>query len=705
MIPGPEQVSGPPARAARLRPRLRVRWTPCSLGLLVAVTLLVAVAPRAGRAGLPGEGASPDVLPALPGAPAALDPPPPSPPPLAPDPAVERGVDGDTAAPRVSLDFLLGGRGRLSAASLVPGPRGQGLILADLQAAVPGWALSGGAERVEVPAGAAGPAVPADAPAEEPVRLLRPHLTLDLTGSGPTSATRPPALAGPSSPGPSSSSPPPLAAARRARAATVDGSRLAGERARMLLEHLLQITSPAPPAWLHLLPPLQLVQGSLQVVLPGARLRLEELSGSLTPQGSLLLAGRLTGPGASRGELNLELAWPRRTEQGELLLAGRVTLRDGQLSSPAIAAQPLTGLHGDATWSLVYDPGRATAVIEVAPLLLQGLRTKLTLTVRRLGQAPLAIGVALDLLPQPCQALVRTLPPAFAPRLQGLQLTGELRGRLLLDLDLRQRTEPITRLDLRGPGFWSRCQVGPLGPELAVERLTTSFVQTVRPPRPELAEVRIGPGTSGYVPTADLPAHVLQSMLLTENSSFFKHGPLAFGLIRKALNIDLRQGRYVYGGSTITQQLAKNLFLDGRKTLERKVEELFVAWRMEQLLAKERILELYVNCIEFAPGIYGIEAAAQYYFGHGARLLTPVEGVFLATIKPLPADGPRMARNRKVDGWWIKRVGEVMLSLEQLGLITAAERAAAYPYQPVFREDFVENARKQVRRVGAGRPR
>ena len=106
--------------------------------------------------------------------------------------------------------------------------------------------------------------------------------------------------------------------------------------------------------------------------------------------------------------------------------------------------------------------------------------------------------------------------------------------------------------------------------------------------------------------------------------------------MRKAIREDLKRRTYAHGFSTITMQLAKNLFLSDEKTILRKVRQMILAWRLERELSKERILEIYLNVIEWGRGIYGAEAASQYYFHRPARTLGAFEAAFLAAIVPNP---------------------------------------------------------------------
>ncbi len=148
-----------------------------------------------------------------------------------------------------------------------------------------------------------------------------------------------------------------------------------------------------------------------------------------------------------------------------------------------------------------------------------------------------------------------------------------------------------------------------------------------------------------------LPGHVIDAVVATEDRRFFDHnGVDPFGLVR-AMFANVRAGRYAQGGSTLTQQLAKNLFLNSERTLSRKVEELALALWLEMRLGKADIMELYLNRVYFGAGAYGIEAAAQRYFDKSARALTlgeaaVIAGLLKAPSKYSPLTNPGAARSR-----------------------------------------------------------
>lgn len=130
--------------------------------------------------------------------------------------------------------------------------------------------------------------------------------------------------------------------------------------------------------------------------------------------------------------------------------------------------------------------------------------------------------------------------------------------------------------------------------------------------------------------------HLQKAVIVAEDASFFQHEGFDWGGIQEATVRNIKSGTLARGGSTITQQLAKNLYLSSEKNLLRKVREALIARSMEQHLTKKRILEIYLNVAEWGQGVYGAEAAAQHHFGKPAAKLTAEEAALLAAILPSP---------------------------------------------------------------------
>jgi monofunctional biosynthetic peptidoglycan transglycosylase len=124
--------------------------------------------------------------------------------------------------------------------------------------------------------------------------------------------------------------------------------------------------------------------------------------------------------------------------------------------------------------------------------------------------------------------------------------------------------------------------------------------------------------------------HLKRAVLVAEDSAFWQHDGVDYDQLKESMEVNLERGEFVRGASTITQQLAKNLYLSPAKNPIRKLRELLIARRLEAELSKQRILELYLNVIEWGEGIYGAEAAARTYFGKAAADLGPQESALLA---------------------------------------------------------------------------
>lgn len=140
-----------------------------------------------------------------------------------------------------------------------------------------------------------------------------------------------------------------------------------------------------------------------------------------------------------------------------------------------------------------------------------------------------------------------------------------------------------------------------------------------------------------WVPLRAISPYLVKAVLIGEDDKFWKHEGFDYEAMQKAIEKDIKEQKFKLGGSTISQQLAKNLFLSPSKNPVRKIREAIITWRMEKTLSKKRILELYLNVAEWGDrGIFGIEAAARHYYGKPASALGPEEAVRLATVLPNP---------------------------------------------------------------------
>jgi penicillin-binding protein 1A len=177
-----------------------------------------------------------------------------------------------------------------------------------------------------------------------------------------------------------------------------------------------------------------------------------------------------------------------------------------------------------------------------------------------------------------------------------------------------------------------------------------------------------------------LPSYVANAVIATEDRRFYDHFGLdVVGLLR-AIWVNLEAGRVKQGGSTITQQLAKNLFLTGDRTMSRKIQEAMLAFYLENHYSKDEIITLYLNTVYFGAGAYGVDAAARRYFGKGAPELNLKEAAILAGLLKAPSRfSPKNDQELSLD-----RAAIVLQEMEEAGFITAEQRASAANVEPLM---------------------
>ncbi len=187
-----------------------------------------------------------------------------------------------------------------------------------------------------------------------------------------------------------------------------------------------------------------------------------------------------------------------------------------------------------------------------------------------------------------------------------------------------------------------------------------------------------GPRYGERVSLAGLPVHVPRAFLAAEDRRFYQHGPIDLRGIARAAWMNWRAGRVVQGGSTLSQQLAKDLFLTPDQTLKRKLQEAVFAWRLERDMSKDEVLELYLNRVFFGANTFGVDGASRTYFGKPAANLTIAEAALLAALPKAPS---RLALNRGMDAALI-RSHLILANMRAEGWITPEEEQSAITNVP-----------------------
>ncbi len=362
-------------------------------------------------------------------------------------------------------------------------------------------------------------------------------------------------------------------------------------------------------------------------------------------------------------------------------LAGNIAFAEFAFFHEKISPNLVQHINASANFDAVYtfakdDLKISNLTLQSGPISINGF-----VNISALRSAPL-IEFELGATDIPCSDIPKAIPSGFLPTITRLELTGTtLSPRISGKIPWKY---PLTST-LKESGFENRCfplAVEPHSPETLNDEhytFTTDYTYFTD-------SITVGPGTKVFTPLDKIPPYVKAAMFLTEDKRFFDHGPVRIAFIERALRLNLNQRKYVYGGSTISQQLAKNLFLNRSKNLARKLEEAFIAWRMESIVTKSRIFELYLNVIEFGPDVYGIHNAAKFYFDKTPEDLTPLEGAYLASLKISPSKGGRFykfgfAQNGK---WWHKRLRYILKVLSENGYISPLEAISAYNWTPEF---------------------
>ncbi len=367
------------------------------------------------------------------------------------------------------------------------------------------------------------------------------------------------------------------------------------------------------------------------------------------------------------GGIDVDCTLTRNRGSGTYKATCKIALEKLTVAHAKLSENPFTfnqiGLEGEA----LVNTRDKTLELSLPKLQVGAVYFRVALDVARYDGLP-EVDLKIDMPEQSCAELLAAVPERFAPNLQDARLTGSIWFSLAFKVDLKDVRKSI-KIDVDGD--LERCDAVTLGPRFDVTELNSpSYVHRVVVHGEDLG-IDVGPGTAGYVPLDQIPKVVQAAAYGTEDLAFFRHNGFRLGLIRRAIILYLERGYYAYGGSTISQQLVKNLYLTRTKTISRKFEEAVIVWKMEKEVSKERIFELYLNCIEYGPRIWGIAKAARTYFGKHPTQLHGMEAAFIMGLKPDPGYGYLQFRRGRLNKHWRKNLERVVKRLLDMGAISA----------------------------------
>lgn len=349
-----------------------------------------------------------------------------------------------------------------------------------------------------------------------------------------------------------------------------------------------------------------------------------------------------------------------------LTFDGEVTLRSIALKQPRIAPELLRGIEFTLSGRGVLDD-RGKLRVDDAQLDMGALHVR-THGVVEESPEHFAVSLAIDVAPAACQALLESAPQGLLPTVRSARMGGTFGASVNLAFDTR--TIDKLALDYR---VGDECRMLEVPRDLSRDRFDGAFTYRTYKPDGTIGETTTGPGTPSWTPLDDISPFMVAAVLTTEDGAFYKHKGFNHAAIRSSVQANLKARRFVRGASTITMQLAKNLFLARDKALSRKIEEVILTDYLEQSFRKDDMMELYLNVVEFGPDVYGITEAAEYYFGRKPEELHLAECFFLASLLPSPIRYGRLRDKGEVSESWMRHLKALMEISAKNGKISSAE--------------------------------
>jgi len=232
----------------------------------------------------------------------------------------------------------------------------------------------------------------------------------------------------------------------------------------------------------------------------------------------------------------------------------------------------------------------------------------------------------------PCQDVLEAIPKAMRPELDGVVFNGDMEGNVTVQtLEGVKDLHPFVHVRLE-----HKCKVVSVPNHVADALAGKPFKRQIYSSSGEMKEVTSGYGRSGWVSFLSISPYMAKAVVTTEDPGFWGHHGFDMEAIRNSLAENVKDRKFTRGASTIPMQLAKNMFLSRDKTATRKLQEFFLTMVVDQKMTKDRILEMYLNIIEFGPNLYGIGPAAHFYFDENPSQLSLGQAVFLSSILPKP---------------------------------------------------------------------
>ena len=360
-----------------------------------------------------------------------------------------------------------------------------------------------------------------------------------------------------------------------------------------------------------------------------------------------------------------------------LTFDGQIALKAISVKQPRLAAEPLRGIDlAISARGLLSDAGLLR--VDDAQLDMGALHVRTHGTLEETTDH-FGLALAVDVAPAACQALLDSTPQGLLPTVRTARMTGTFGGTSRVVFDTRSIDKLVLDYQID-----DRCRMTEVPRELSRDRFASSFTYRTYHSDGTPSDTTTGPTSSSWTDLDGISPFMVAAVLTTEDGAFYKHHGFNHNAIKNSVAANLKARRFVRGASTITMQLAKNLFLLREKTLSRKIEEVILTDYLEQAFRKDDMMELYLNVIEFGPDVYGVTRAAEHYFGRKPEELNLPECFFLASLMPSPVRYGRQRDKGQVSEGWMRHLQTLMGIAAKNGKVSRAELTEGLAQPVVF---------------------
>lgn len=374
--------------------------------------------------------------------------------------------------------------------------------------------------------------------------------------------------------------------------------------------------------------------------------------------------------GTAEGDATLSVDFVARSArfEGELVLSSMV------LAHAKVAPKPVgpfdLRLGGTLEIDVGSSPSKVRLEIKKGRVVLGEIPFDVTAQIDTRGEAPTARLTAKTTKAISGEALSSSIPAGLLPHLAPLEFGGAVgfEGEFKVDMAHLKRMVLKAKVDTK------RLVVEGMNPTINFDALRESFETRFVMPDDTVLTRTVGPLTERWVALEDMPPLLPLAVVSQEDGGFFRHSGISMLHLRGSLIRNLERGRFARGGSTLSMQLARNLFLNRTKTLSRKLEEFVLTWKLEALFEKEELMALYLNVVEFGPDIFGIREAALAYFERTPAQLTPTQIVFITRLLPAPRRYHGQLEKKKLTRRYAKSMNRLLNLLVKKGHLDAAVR-------------------------------